>query len=463
MAGGSNEPFTIDVSTRVRRLPPYLFARLNGLKAQKRRAGADVIDLGMGNPIDPSPDFVIEKLGEAAHDARNHRYSVSVGLYNLRREVALKYKRRYGVELDPDREVVSTIGSKEGFSHLMLALLSAGDTVLVGDPAYPIHMYAVTLAGGSVISVPLGNDDAFLARIEHVLTNIQPRPKLIIFNYPHNPSAITIEPDFWVKAVTLAKKYNVLLISDFAYGETCFEGYQAPSFLATPGAKDVGVEFSTMSKPYNMAGWRVGFCCGNHEMVRALSTIKGYYDYGHFAPIQIASIMALRHGDEFVAEQCKIYEKRRDLLVKGLRKIGWEVETPRASMFVWAKVSDKHLAAFGTPESADGTPAQPSTLDFCFRLLDEADVAIAPGAGFGPNGEGYVRIALVENELRIKQALRQIDAALNGVKKHQRPSNRTPDGTTVNGHSGGDMAPASSSLPAGETVQDANNSSIIGG
>ncbi|MGN6370674.1 MAG: aminotransferase class I/II-fold pyridoxal phosphate-dependent enzyme [Phycisphaerae bacterium] len=438
MAGGSNEPFTIDVSTRLKRLPPYLFARLNGLKAEKRRAGADVIDLGMGNPIDPSPEFVLEKLAEASKDARNHRYSVSVGLYNLRREVALKYKRRYGVELDPDREVVATIGSKEGFSHLMLALLSAGDTVIVGDPAYPIHMYAVTLAGGSVMSVKLGNDDAFLARIEDTLQNLQPRPKLVIFNYPHNPSAITIEPEFWTKAVALAKKYNVLLISDFAYGETCFGSYKAPSFLATPGAKDVGVEFSTMSKPYNMAGWRVGFCCGNHEMVRALSTIKGYYDYGHFAPIQIASIMALRHGDEFVQEQCGIYEKRRDLLVKGLRKIGWEVETPRASMFVWAKVSEKHLAG-------------QSTLDFCFRLLEEADVAIAPGAGFGPNGEGYVRIALVENELRIKQALRQMDAALNGKVKHQRPRNRAP------GHTGGNGRPSSSS------IQDANNSSIIGG
>ena len=255
MAGGSNDPFTIDVSTRIRRLPPYLFARLNALKAQKRRAGADVIDLGMGNPIDPSPEFVIDKLAEAARDARNHRYSVSIGLYNLRREVALKYKRRYGVELDPDTEVVSTIGSKEGFSHLMLALLSAGDTVLVGDPAYPIHMYAVTLAGGSVMSVSLGNDEAFLARIEAVLKNLQPRPKLIIFNYPHNPSAITIEPEFWEKAVALAKKYGVLVISDFAYGETNFGGYKAPSFLATPGAKEVGVEFTTMSKPYNMAGW----------------------------------------------------------------------------------------------------------------------------------------------------------------------------------------------------------------
>jgi alanine-synthesizing transaminase len=433
MAGGSSDPFTIDVSTRIRRLPPYLFARLNGLKAEKRRAGADVIDLGMGNPIDPSPGFVIDKLGEASKDARNHRYSASIGLYNLRREVALKYKRRYGVELDPDREVVTTIGSKEGFSHLMLALLSAGDTVVVGDPAYPIHMYAVTLAGGSVMSVPLGNDEAFLGRIEHVMQNLQPRPKLIIFNYPHNPSAITIEPSFWVKAVALAKKYNVLLISDFAYGETCFGNYAAPSFLQAPGAKEVGVEFSTMSKPYNMAGWRVGFCCGNHEMVRALSTIKGYYDYGHFAPIQIASIMALRHGDPFVKEQCGIYEKRRDILVKGLRKIGWEVETPRASMFVWARVSDAHLAGQGT-------------LDFCFRLLEEADVAIAPGAGFGPNGEGYVRIALVENEQRIKQALRQIDVVLNGKKKHQRPSNKAP-------------APRTNAA----TVHDVNNSSVIGG
>jgi alanine-synthesizing transaminase len=452
MAGGSNEPFTIDVSTRLRRLPPYLFARLNALKAEKRRAGADVIDLGMGNPIDSSPQFVIDKVAEAAKDPRNHRYSVSIGLYNLRREVALKYKRRYGVELDPDTEVVATIGSKEGFSHLMLALLSAGDTVVVGDPAYPIHMYAVTLAGGSVMSVPLGNDDAFLARIEHVMQNLQPRPKLIIFNYPHNPSAITIEPAFWAKAVALAKKYGVLLISDFAYGETCFGSYKAPSFLETPGSKDVGVEFTTMSKPYNMAGWRVGFCCGNHEMVRALSTIKGYYDYGHFAPIQIASIMALRHGDDFVQEQCGIYEKRRDILVKGLRKIGWDVETPRASMFVWAKVSDNHLAAFGTPEGHD----KPNTLDFCFRLLGDADVAIAPGAGFGPNGEGYVRIALVENEQRIKQALRQIDAALNGTKKHQRPTRLAGPITPSTRKRKKDDA-------VGGAAQDASNSSIIGG
>lgn len=445
MAGGSSEPFTIDVSMRLRRLPPYLFARINALKAEKRRAGADVIDLGMGNPIDPSPDFVIEKLAEAAKDPRNHRYSVSVGLYNLRREVALKYKRRYGVELDPDREVVATIGSKEGFSHLMLALLSAGDIVVVGDPAYPIHMYAVTLAGGSTIAIPLGNDDAFLGRIEDVLKTIQPRPKLVIFNYPHNPAAITIEPKFWQQAVALAKKYGVLVISDFAYGETCFDGYQAPSFLATPGAKDVGVEFSTMSKPYNMAGWRMGFCCGNHEMVRALSTIKGYYDYGHFAPIQIASIMALRHGDEFVQQQCRVYEKRRDVLVKGLRKLGWEVESPRASMFVWAKVSERHLRGRGT-------------LDFGFELLEEADVAVAPGAGFGENGEGYVRIALVENENRIKQALRQIDAFLNGTKKHQRPSNKTRTVATHNGEDSHDRTPASSTA-----AQDANNSSIIGG
>lgn len=439
MAGASSEPFTIDVSTRIRRLPPYLFARLNALKAEKRRAGADVIDLGMGNPIDPSPGFVVEKLSEAALDAKNHRYSVSIGIYNLRREIALKYKRKFGVELDPNTEVVATIGSKEGFSHLMLALLSAGDTVVVGDPAYPIHMFAVTLAGGSVMSVPLGNDEAFLERVEHILQSLQPRPKLVIFNYPHNPSAITVDPSFWVKAVAMAKKYNVLLVSDFAYGETNFDGYRAPSFLACPGSKDVGVEFSTMSKPYNMAGWRVGFCCGNQEMVRALSTIKGYYDYGNFAPVQIASIMALRHGDKFIEEQCKIYQKRRDILVAGLRKIGWTVESPRASMFVWAKVSDKHLQG-------------QSTLDFCFRLLDEADVAVAAGAGFGPNGEGYVRIALVENELRIKQALRQMDAAFNGKKKHQRPANKTT--TRVNGTSVVDVERA---------VADDNNPSIIGG
>ncbi len=443
MAGGNDKPFTIDVSTRIKRLPPYLFARINALKAAKRQAGHDVIDLGMGNPIDPSPAFVIDKLAEAAHDARNHRYSVSVGLYNLRREVARKYKRRYGVDLDPETEVVATIGSKEGFSHLMLALLGAGDTVVVGDPAYPIHVYAVALAGGNVISVPLGNDAAFLQRVEHVLKNLFPRPKLLILNYPHNPSAMTVDALFYEQTVALAKQYNVLVISDFAYGETCFDGYQAPSFLATAGGKDVGVEFSTMSKPYNMAGWRVGFCCGNSEMVRALSTIKGYYDYGHFAPIQIASILALRNGDEFVRQQADIYQKRRDVLVSGLRKIGWDVQCPRASMFVWAKVSEKHLAGHGT-------------IDFSLRLLDQADVAVAPGRGFGDNGEGFVRIALVENELRIKQALRQMDACLNGKTKIQRP-NKLIAGTA--------SAPVtdSSAGPHAEHTLEHDHPNVVGG
>ncbi len=443
MAGGNDKPFTIEVSARIKRLPPYLFSRINALKAAKRHAGHDVIDLGMGNPIDPSPDFVIDKLSEAAHDPRNHRYSVSIGLYNLRREVARKYKRHYGVDLDPETEIVATIGSKEGFSHLMLALLGAGDTVVVGDPAYPIHVYAVALAGGNVISVPLGNDEAFLQRIEHVLKNLFPRPKLLILNFPHNPSAMTVDPLFYQQTVALAKKYGVLVISDFAYGETCFDGYQAPSFLAIPGGKDVGVEFSTMSKPYNMAGWRVGFCCGNSEMVRALSTIKGYYDYGHFAPIQIAGILALRNGDDFVRRQAEIYQKRRDVLISGLRKIGWEVESPRASMFVWARVSDKHLAGQGT-------------IDFSLRLLDEADVAVAPGRGFGDNGEGFVRIAMVENELRIKQALRQMDAYLNGKKKIQRP---TKLGTGANATT----APDSSGAAHTEYSVEHDQSNIIGG
>ncbi len=437
MAGGNDTPITIEASTRIKRLPPYLFSRINALKASKRRAGHDVIDLGMGNPIDPAPDFVVDKLTESAHDARNHRYSVSIGLYNLRREIARKYKRRYGVELDPDNEVVVTIGSKEGFSHLMLAMLGAGDTVVVGDPAYPIHVYAVALAGANVISVPLGNDEAFLARIEHVLKNLFPRPKLLILNYPHNPAAMTIEELFYRQAVQLARQYNVLIVSDFAYGETCFDGYRAPSFLATPGGKDIGVEFSTMSKPYNMAGWRVGFCCGNPQMVRALATIKGYYDYGHFAPIQIASILALRNGDEFVARQALVYQKRRDVLVAGLRKIDWEVELPRASMFVWARVAGKHLAGQGT-------------IDFSLRLLEEADVAVAPGRGFGENGEGFVRIALVENELRIKQALRQMDGCLNGRKRHQRPSRLA-------------AKPDSDSQADGEHLTSHDQSGIIGG
>ncbi len=397
-------PFNIEVSTRIARLPPYLFGRINKMKYEKRVAGIDIIDLGMGNPTDPTPESVVAKLAEAARDPRNHRYSVSNGLAALRREVAKKYEKRHGVTLDPETEVIATIGSKEGFSHLCLALLGPGDTAIVPDPAFPIHLYAVAMAGANVIRVPLGNDAAFLDRIERVIEGLYPTPKLLILNYPHNPTSMTVDPGFWERAIEMCRRRGIMIISDFAYGDVCFDGYHAPSFLSAPGAKDLGVEFTTMSKGYNMAGWRCGFCCGNSEMVKALATIKGYYDYGMFAPIQIASIIALREHGDFPEEQAKIYEHRRDVVCAGLDKLGWTYEKPRASMFVWAKINPDHLKGEGT-------------IEFCLRMMDEAEVALSPGRAFGEAGEGYVRIALVENDQRLKQAMRNLDRALNPRKK----------------------------------------------
>ena len=387
--------FKIEPADRIKRLPPYLFGRLNALKLQKRRADIDVIDLGMGNPLDGAPQVVIDKLCEAIQDPRNHRYSVSKGIYNLRREVALKYARKWNVELNPDDEVLACIGSKEGFSHLCLAMLGPGDTAIVTDPVFPIHNYAVALAGGNVISVPLGNDEQFLNTISMVCEHLYPRPKLLILNYPHNPTAMTIDDGFFEPVVELAKRFNIAVIHDFAYGETCFDGYKAPSFLSVKGAKDVGVEFTTMSKPYSMAGFRIGFAAGNKDMLAALATIKGYYDYGVFQPIQIASIIAMRDCEKDIAEQNARYQSRRDVVCEGLRRIGWEVETPRASMFVWTKVAEEHLAGKGT-------------IDYAMDLMDGANVAIAPGRAFGENGEGYMRIALVESENRLRQAIRNI-------------------------------------------------------
>ncbi|MCC7145913.1 MAG: aminotransferase class I/II-fold pyridoxal phosphate-dependent enzyme [Phycisphaeraceae bacterium] len=392
----------IKLASRIERLPPYVLNRLKSMIHDRRQAGADVIDMNMGNPTDPPPDPVVDKIREAVLDPRNGRYSVSAGIPNLRREMALKYKRRWGVELDPSTEVIATIGSKEGFSHLCLALLGPGDIAVVADPAFQIHTYAVVLAGASVVSVPLGNDQAFLDRIGDVLAHLTPKPKLVTLNYPHNPTAMTVDPEFFNSVVRMAEKHQVMIVHDFAYGETCFDGYQAPSFLQAPGAKEYGVEFTTLSKPYNMAGWRIGFCCGNAKMIQALATIKGYYDYGIFQAVQIAAIIAMREGDKHIQAQAKIYEKRRDILVTGLRKLGWQVDSPRGSMFVWAKVNPEHLARFKN-----------STNEFCLGMVDQAEVAMTPGAAFGALGEGYVRMALVENEQRIRQALRQLGRALN--------------------------------------------------
>lgn len=392
----------INYASRIQRLPPYVLGRLKQMIYDRRKAGADVIDMNMGNPSDAPPDAVVDKLREAVEDPRNSRYSVSKGVYNLRRDMALKYKRKWGVELDPDKEVIATIGSKEGFSHLMLALLGPGDTAVVADPAFQIHTTAVVLAGASTISVPLGNDDQFLDSIDRVLDSMQPQPKVVILCYPHNPTAMTVKDVFFPRAVEHCKRHGVMLINDFAYGETCFDGYQAPSLLQAPGAKDLGVEFTTLSKPYNMAGWRIGFCCGNAQMIDGLATVKGYYDYGIFQAVQIAAIIAMREGDAHIEQQNQKYANRRDILVKELRKLGWEVESPKASMFLWAKVNPEHLARF-----------QGSSDEFCVAMVEQAEVAMTPGAAFGPRGEGYVRLALVENEQRIRQAMRNLNRVLN--------------------------------------------------
>lgn len=391
--------FKIPVSERVTRLPPYLFGKINDLKYRKRRAGVDIIDLGMGNPTDPPDERIVAKLTEAAADPRNHRYSASAGIYNLRREVAVKYERRYGVPLDPGSEVIATIGSKEGFSHMCLALLGPGDTCIVPAPSFPIHVYSAVLASANVLQLEVTDPAKFLEATAHTCEILYPKPKLVIVNFPHNPSSTVVEKDFYVELVALAKRFGFLVISDFAYSDICFDGYEAPSFLSVPGAKDVGVEFTTMSKGYNMAGWRIGFCAGNSEMVKALATIKGYYDYGIFQAIQIASIIALRHAEESRLAMAREYQNRRDVLVDGLRRGGWEIVTPKAGMFVWAKVPEFWRDKMGT-------------IDFAMKLLEEAEVAVSPGRGFGPSGEGFLRLALVENEQRLRQAVRQINRAL---------------------------------------------------
>ncbi|MEN6458891.1 MAG: aminotransferase class I/II-fold pyridoxal phosphate-dependent enzyme [Thermoguttaceae bacterium] len=394
-----NRPFTIEVAERIRRLPPYLFARINRLMYEQRRAGRDVIDLGMGNPSDPPQDLVIDKLVEAARDLKNHGYSPAQGILSLRREAAAKYFTHYGVHLDPQSEVIACLGSKEGFSHMCLALVGPGDTAIVPAPSYPAHLYAVAMAAANAILLEVADSAKLLANIDYTCRHLVPRPKLLIMNYPHNPSTAVVDPEFYVEVVKLAKKYGFMVISDLAYADVTFDGYQTPSFLAAPGAIDVGVEFTTMSKGYNMAGWRVGFAAGNAEMLRALSTIKSYYDYGMFRPIQIAAIMALRHTDAAVEAQAAVYQRRRDVLCEGLERIGWPVERPKATMFVWAKIPEPWASEL-------------NSIDFAMKMLQEGDVAVSPGAGFGPAGEGFLRLALVENENRLRQAVRQIGRCL---------------------------------------------------
>lgn len=386
--------FSIPVADRVKRLPPYLFGKINKLKYEKRQAGIDVIDLGMGNPTDAPDEFIQEKLAQALDDSKNHRYSVSTGIGNLLKEVAKRYDRRYGVDLNPDTEVLACIGSKEGFSHMCLAMMGPGDTAVVPAPFFPVHTYGVALASGNTINIDCRDPEQFLQRIAYTCEHLYPKPKLVIVNYPHNPSGAVVEQEFYVDLVRLAKKHNFYVISDFAYADICYDGYKAPSFLAAPGAIDVGVEFTSMSKSYSMAGWRIGFCAGNAEMCRALGTIKGYYDYGIFQAIQIAAIVAMRHGDESIDRLVTEYQGRRDALVEGLNRYGWDIEKPKAGMFVWAPIPEKFQSMGSIP--------------FSMKLLEEAGVAVSPGGGFGPEGEGFLRLAIVENSQRLRQAVREI-------------------------------------------------------
>jgi alanine-synthesizing transaminase len=385
-------------SNRLKRLPPYLLGRLKQMTLERRQQGIDVIDLGMGNPDRPTPEHITRKMCEAVYDSKNHRYSASRGIYNLRREVAWYYDRRFNVQLNPENEVITVIGTKEGLSHLALALIDEGDIALVPNPTYPIHIYSIIIAGGNVMSIPMYNVNDFLPSLSEITKELWPRPKVLIISFPHNPTTATVDLGFFEDVVKFAKKNDMIVVHDLAYLDIVFDGYEAPSFMQAEGAKDVGIEFISLSKSYNMAGWRCGFAVGNKDIIDALAKIKGYYDYGVFAPIQIASILALRESDEHAKENAMTYQKRRDLLVDGLNKMDWKVENPKGTMFVWAPIPEKY--------------ASMGSMDFALKLLEEAEVCVSPGIGFGDKGEGFIRLALVENELRIKQAVRQIRKAL---------------------------------------------------
>ena len=385
---------------RIKRLPPYVFAIVNNLKMEARRKGEDIIDLGMGNPDGATPKHIVDKLVEAARKPKNHRYSASKGITQLRMAICEWYKNRYDVDLDPESEAVVTIGSKEGLSHLVLATVGPGDVVLTPTPAYPIHPYSVIIAGGEVRTVPMGPGTDFFEEIEKAYKTSWPRPKMLIMNFPHNPTTQVVDGlDFFRKVVDFAKENNIIVIHDLAYADLVFDDYKAPSFLQVPGAKDVGVEFYSLTKSYSMAGWRVGFCVGNKEIVGALIKIKSYLDYGMFQPIQIASVIALRGPQDCVEDMRRVYERRRNVLVKGLKQAGWTIEPPKATMFAWAEIPEKFRKM--------------GSLEFCKLLIKEAGVAVSPGIGFGEGGDNYVRFALVENEHRIRQATKGIKRVIN--------------------------------------------------
>jgi alanine-synthesizing transaminase len=380
--------------SRIKRLPPYVFNITNELKMAARRRGDDVIDLSMGNPDGPTPKHIVDKLVEASARPDTHGYSVSKGIPRLRKAICSWYSRRYGVELDADSEAIVTIGSKEGLAHLMLACLERGDTVLVPNPSYPIHIYGAIIAGADIRSVRMTPNVDFFAELERAIRELTPKPKMLVIGFPSNPTAHCVDLPFFEKIISLAKQHDILVVHDLAYADICFDDYRAPSIMQVPGARDVAVEFFTMSKSYNMAGWRVGFMVGNKDLVHALARIKSYHDYGSFTPIQVASIVALEGPQECVSEIRKTYEKRRNVMVKGLHEIGWMVEVPKASMYIWAKIPDLY--------------AKEGSIAFAKRLIEHAKIAVAPGIGFGEYGDDHVRIALIENEHRLRQAIRGI-------------------------------------------------------
>lgn len=384
---------------RIERLPPYVFAQINERKIEARRSGQDIVDLGFGNPDIPSPPSVVDKLVEAARNPRNHRYSSSRGIPNLRKAVADRYDRRFGVDLDPETEVITTIGAKEGLSHLLWTLVQPGDAAIVPDPSYPIHIYAPVLAGAEVRRAPITSEEDYFEVLERMFRNSWPRPRVIIVSFPHNPTTACVDLGFFQRLVSFAREHGVFLVNDFAYADVSFDGYRPPSLLQVPGAKEVGVELYTLTKGHSMAGWRVGFVVGNREAVAALGKLKSYLDYGTFQPIQIASIIALNEEDGYVAEVNEVYRGRRDTLMEGMERMGWKAETPKGTMFAWAPIPDPYL--------------EMGSLDFSFHLLERAKVAVSPGIGFGPAGEGFVRFALVENEHRIAQATRSMRRALD--------------------------------------------------
>jgi alanine-synthesizing transaminase len=397
---------------RVPDLPPYVFAATDQLKLELRRAGEDVIDLGFGNPDIPSPAVAVEKLAEAVHNPRNHRYSASRGIPNLRKAICDLYRRRFGVELDPETQAISTIGAKEGLAHLMWTLVEPGDVAIVPSPSYPIHLFAPAFAGAAVARVPMGEEGDLFASVVETFERSEPRPRVIVLSFPHNPTTTVVDAEFMQRLVDFAREHGVVLVHDFAYADVAFDGHVPPSILAADGALECAVELYSLTKSFSMAGWRMGFCLGRADVVGALAKLKSYLDYGTFQPIQIASIVALREAAEYPVEVNEIYLGRRDCLISGLARAGWDVEPPRGTMFVWAPIP--------------GEWAELGSLEFALKLAREADVAVSPGVGFGEGGDGHVRFALVENEERIRQATRNIRRLLGAPHHVGAPSDAEP-------------------------------------